>query len=391
MAYSKINWQNDVTPINEINLNHMDNQIAANADMLEQVTEEVSNRLPADSDKIIQDTNGQPQGAGVLICRENGQLKMYRNVTETPVNGDSAQEYLSPVKCTYSTEQELVAAIEEHGLTDESSTSTTSPCIRMFDLYTPDDTFVDTVCIYSALSTYYIGSATGLITVRSGVTAADWADGTGDLYSKYTAKGYTELVLKNISDFAEQSMSETAVSYSPFATWEDLQQRLAVSDPEFEGTLGTERTDTSDTSELINFSISTADGVKTFTVRPVLSNGQIARVEIGGTIPVVFGSTVAGTIYVYNSVLSDSGHTGDSSSHLVFNDDTLSGILNSSSAPPVIKITVDSELFGDSSQFRDFVMTRQFDGLYIQTCLNNGTMYRVILSPQVLEMWYEQM
>ena len=46
---------------------------------------------------------------------------------------------------------------------------------------------------------------------------------------------------------------------------------------------------------------------------------------------------------------------------------------------------------GDSSKSREFVMTRQFDGLYIQSCLYNATMYRVILSPQSLEMWYEQM
>ena len=328
MAYEKINWQNNVTPINEINLNHMDEQIADNSEALEQISDQLPSKLSTDSDRIIQDVETQPQGNGTLLCREGGELKLYESKTEAPAQGDAAEKYLSPVKCTYATETELVSAIEEHGLTDETPQSSPRACILMFDLYTPDDTFVDTVCIYNALGNYYIGSGTGLLTVRSGVTAANWANGTGDLYAKYTDKGYTGLVLKNISDFAAQSMSELSVSYSPLATREDVEKRLEKSNPDF---------------------------------------------------------------YSHNTVLSDSsGHTGDSSSHLTFNDDVLSGILNSSAAPAVIEINVDSEFFGDSSKNREFVMTRQFDGLYIQSCLYNSTMYRAILSPQDMEMWYEQ-
>ena len=216
----------------------------------------------------------------------------------------------------------------------------------MFDLYTPDDTFVDTVCIYNALSTYYIGSGTGLLTVRSGVTAANWANGTGDLYVKYADKGYTGLVLKNISDFAAQSMGEFSVSYSPLATREDVEKRLEKSNPDFEGTLKTNRTDASDASDLISFNISTSNGVKTFTVSPVILNGKAERVKIGGTIPIVFGSTVKSAVY-------------------------------SRGTSPGFFIAKE-------------IMTRQFDGLYIQICLYNSTMYRAILSPQVMEMWYEQ-
>lgn len=352
----------------------------------------LSSKLSTDSDRIIQDVETQPQGNGTLLCREGGELKLYESKTEAPAQGDAAEKYLSPVKCTYATETELVSAIEVHGLTDETPQSSPRACILMFDLYTPDDTFVDTVCIYNTLGNYYIGSGTGLLTVRSGVTAANWANGTGDLYAKYTAKGYTGLVLKNISDFAAQSMSELSVSYSPFATREDVEKRLEKSNPDFEGTLKTSRTDVKDASNLISFNIQTSSGEKTFTVSPVILNGQVARVEIGGTIPIVFGSTVKGAIYSHDAVLSDSnGHTGDATSHLIFNDDVLGEILNSSAAPAVIEIDVDSEFFGDSSKSREFVMTRQFDGLYIQNCLYNRTMYRVILNPQSLEMWYEQM
>lgn len=351
----------------------------------------LSSKLSADSDRIIQDVETQPQGNGTLLCREGGELKLYEGVTEAPAQGAAAEKFLSPVKCTYATETELVSAIEAHGLTDETPQSSPRACILMFDLYTPDDTFVDTVCIYNALSTYYIGSGTGLLTVRSGVTAANWANGTGDLYSQYTAKGYTGLVLKNISDFAVQSMSELSVSYSPLATQKDVEKRLEKSNPDFEGTLKTNRTDAKDASDLISFDISTSNGVKTFTVSPVILSGKVERVKIGGTIPIVFGSTVKGAVYIHDKVLSDSsGHTGDSTSHLIFNDDDLGEILNSSAAPAVIEINVDSEFFGDSSKNREFVMTRQFDGLYIQSCLYNSTMYRAILSPQGMEMWYEQ-
>lgn len=392
MAYEKINWQNNVTPINENNLNHMDEQIAGNSEALEQISAQLPGKLSTDSDRIIQDVDSQPQGAGTLLCREGGELKLYESKTEAPARGDAAEKYLSPVKCTYATETELVSAIEAHGLTDETPQSSPRACILMFDLYTPDDTFVDTVCIYNTLGNYYIGSGTGLLTPRLGISTVNWANGTGDLYAKYTDKGYTGLVLKNISDFAAQSMSEFSVSYSPLATHEDVGKRLEKSNPDFEGTLKTSRTDAADASDLISFNILTSNGEKTFTVSPVILNGQAARVEIGGTIPIVFGSTVKGAVYSHNTVLSDSsGHTGDSSSHLTFNDDVLSGILNSSAAPAVIEIDVDSEFFGDSSKSREFVMTRQFDGLYIQSCLYNATMYRVILSPQSLEMWYEQM
>lgn len=390
MAYEKINWQNNVTPINEINLNHMDEQIADNSEALEQISDQLPSKLSADSDRIIQDVETQPQENGTLLCREGGELKLYESETEAPAQGDAAEKYLSPVKCTYATETELVSAIETHGLTDETTQSSPRACILMFDLYTPDDTFVDTVCIYNALSTYYIGSGTGLLTVRSGVTAANWANGTGDLYSRYTAKGYTGLVLKNISDFAAQSMSEFSVSYSPLATREDVEKRLEKLSPEFEGTLKTNRTDASDASDLISFNISTSNGVKTFTVSPVILSGKAERVKIGGTIPIVFGSTVKGAVYSHDKVLSDSsGHTGDSTSHLIFNDVDLIEILNSSAAPAVIEINVESEFFGDSNKNREFVMTRQFDGLYIQSCLYNSTMYRAILRPQDMEMWYE--
>lgn len=399
MAYNKTFWVDDETPLSANNMNNIENGILEldtntkqfQTTTTEQISSLEENKLNANSDKIIQDVETEPQTEGALIWRKDNKLYLYMKSSSSPAENDSADTWLSPVKCTYTTETELVSAIETHGLTDETPENSPRACILMFDLYTSDDTFVDTVCIYNALGNYYIGSGTGLLTVRSGVTAANWANGTGDLYAKYTAKGYTGLVLKNISDFAAQSMSELSVSYSPFATREDVEKRLEKSNPDFEGTLKTSRTDAADASDLISFNILTSNGEKTFTVSPVILNGQVARVEIGGTIPIVFGSTVKSAVYSHDNVLSDSsGHTGDSTSHLIFNDDDLGEILNSSAAPAVIEINVDSEFFGDSSKNREFVMTRQFDGLYIQNCLYNSTMYRAILSPQGMEMWYEQ-
>ena len=181
----------------------------------------LEDRLPADSDKIIQDTNGQPQGNGVLICREGGQLKMYRNVTETPANGDSADSFLSPAACAYASETELVAAIEEHGLTDTSDSDTS--CIYLFKLYSAESTLLGKMEIrYTVRSGYYlyfIWSDSGPIMQWY---AADWADGSANVSEKFADYGYTNLTADEISDFAKQVFVKTITEYSPFSTREDI-------------------------------------------------------------------------------------------------------------------------------------------------------------------------
>lgn len=181
----------------------------------------LEDRLPADSDKIIQDTNGQPQGAGVLICRENGQLKMYRNVTETPANGDSADSFLSPAACVYDTEEELIAAIEEHGLTDTSGSGT--KCIYLFKLYNAESALLGQMeiryTIRSGYYMYFIWSDSGPIMQWYDT---DWADGSANVSEKFADYGYTNLTADEISDFAKQVFVKTITEYSPFSTREDI-------------------------------------------------------------------------------------------------------------------------------------------------------------------------
>ena len=181
----------------------------------------LEDRLPADSDKIIQDTNGQPQGNGVLICREGGQLKMYRNVTETPANGDSADSFLSPAACAYASETELVAAIEEHGLTDTSGSGT--KCIYLFKLYNAESALLGQMeiryTIRSGYYMYFIWSDSGPIMQWYDT---DWADGSANVSEKFADYGYTNLTADEISDFAKQVFVKTITEYSPFPTREDI-------------------------------------------------------------------------------------------------------------------------------------------------------------------------
>ena len=164
MSYNKINWQNNVTPINEDNLNHMDDQIAANeaaiagkADSSSVYTKSetytktetdglLSSKLSSGSDRIIQDVTSAPQTENTaLLCREGEDIKLYKNGSLCPSDGDSAQEFLSPMLCAYSTEAELSAAIEAHGLTDTTQSGTAA--IHLFDLYKQDGTLADKLYI----------------------------------------------------------------------------------------------------------------------------------------------------------------------------------------------------------------------------------------------------
>lgn len=182
----------------------------------------------------------------------------------------------------------------------------------------------------------------------------------------------------------------------------ELSQKLSNNNPNFAGILSTNRTNQSDTSDIINFTIQTEHGAQTFTVKPVLNGGgYVETLEIGGTIPVTFGDNVkigGNGITEYTSLLSN-GNMGTEDNPLDFSsDNTFYDFLSFS--PDIIKITVQSEFFNTSNSNRTFILTRcptQSEGIYIYIghgyyfydMNDKGVMaYTVFLVPNSLKMWF---
>lgn len=178
----------------------------------------LSSKLSTDSDRIIQDVENQPQSDSALICRENGVLKIFRNVEVEPIyDGAMLDDYGAPAPCAYNTEEALIAAIEAHGLTD--TTSTGGECIYLFKVYSAEGTLHGKMEIrHTKRSGYYMYfSWTG-----SGVLLQwydqDWAAGSANVTEKFAKYGYINLTVDEVSDFAKQVFCGTRAEYSEIAT-----------------------------------------------------------------------------------------------------------------------------------------------------------------------------
>ena len=177
-----------------------------------------SGLLASDSDRVIADVTEQPQSDNALICRENGILKIFRNVEVDPIyDGAMLEDYGAPAPCPYNTEEELISAIEAHGLTD--TTSTGGECIYLFKVYSAEGTLHGKMEIrHTPRSGYYMYfSWTG-----SGVHLQwydqDWAAGTANVTEKFAKYGYTNLTVDEVPDFAKQVFCGTRAEYSEIAT-----------------------------------------------------------------------------------------------------------------------------------------------------------------------------
>lgn len=180
----------------------------------------LSSKLSTDSDRIIQDVENQPQSDSALICRENGVLKIFRNVEVEPIyDGAMLDDYGAPAPCAYNTEEEFIAAIEAHGLTD--TTSTGGECIYLFKVYSAEGTLHGKMEIrHTPRSGYYMYFSW----TDSGVLLQwydqDWAAGSANVTEKFAKYGYTNLTVDEVSDFAKQVFCGTRAEYSEIATKE---------------------------------------------------------------------------------------------------------------------------------------------------------------------------
>lgn len=177
-----------------------------------------SGLLESSSDRVIADVAAQPTSDSTLICRENGVLKILQNVEIEPIyDGAALEDYGTPAPCVYDTEEELIAAIEEHGLTDTSGSGT--KCIYLFKLYNAESVLLGQMeiryTIRSGYYMYFIWSDSGPIMQWYDT---DWAAGSADMYEKFAYYGYTNLTVDEVSDFAKQVFCGTRAQYSEIAT-----------------------------------------------------------------------------------------------------------------------------------------------------------------------------
>lgn len=395
MAYTKTLWVDDETALSANNMNHIENGILEldtnttqfQTTATEQISSLEENKLNANSDKIIQDVEAEPQTEGALICRKDNKLYLYTNASNAPAENDLADTWLSPVTCAYSTLDDLVAAIEQHGLTDQTG-KFQRDAIHMFDLYTSSGTLVDKIYVvaFRVAPNYVLSNWDNLVggTIRQYWDDGDWVDGALDISSYFAELGHSNLVMKNISDFAKSSMRNSVKSFDEIANKNDLTTKINKQNPKFTGTLESEGNYNAG-AEIIH--LNTRNG----RYISLISNAYYA--EISGTEKLRFSNNVRGVIFVYDDILLDDANTGTSSDNLLFTDSNLQSILNSSEAPKIINIKVSSEFFNDSNKAREFTMTRINDGtnnIYFQIYYYNSRLYKVFLHPKGMEMWFEE-
>ena len=395
MAYTKTLWVDDETALSANNMNHIENGILEldtnttqfQTTATEQISSLEENKLNANSDKIIQDVEAEPQTEGTLICRKNNKFYLYTNSSNAPAENDLADTWLSPVTCAYSTLDDLVAAIEQHGLTDQTG-KFSRDAIHMFDLYTSSGTLVDKIYVvaYRVAPSYVLSNWDNLVggIIRQYWNNDDWVNGALDISSYFAELGHSNLVMKNISDFAKSSMGISVKSFDEIANKNDLTTKINKQNPQFTGTLESEGNYNAG-AEIIH--LNTRDG----KYISLISNAYYA--EISGTEKLRFSNNVRGVIFIYDTILSDDANTGTSSDHLLFTDSNLQSILTSYEAPKIINITVSSEFFNDSNSAREFTMTRIEDrtnNIYFQIYYYNNSLYKVFFDPRDMEMWFEQ-
>lgn len=178
-----------------------------------------------DSENVIQDVSSQPSAQDTaFICREDTQLKLYKNwLISAPADGDKAEIYLSPALCVYDNSDDLDSAIESHGLTDKTENNTS--CIHLMDLYSKDGALIDKLYIVTIRTLYYIDNydqKTDHKAWRSSV----WAEGTADVYGHFADMGYEDIKIKNVSDFAKQVFRAKETVYENIATEKYVQQKF---------------------------------------------------------------------------------------------------------------------------------------------------------------------
>lgn len=135
------------------------------------------------------------------------------------------QESLSPMLCIYSTEAELTAAIEAHGLTD--TTQSGNAAIRLFDLYTQDGTFVDRIYIMRFRNALSVRNNDANVTVNTWALT-QWAQGRADIYGYFSEKGYSNMVFRNVTAFAKNVIRVKEDIFSKLASEEYVKGKLSV-------------------------------------------------------------------------------------------------------------------------------------------------------------------
>lgn len=187
----------------------------------------LSEKAGVDSDKVIADVESQPQTENTaFLCREGGDIKLYKNGYSTPIkDGDAARESLSPMRCIYSTEEELTAAIEAHGLS--STTQSGKAAIRLFDLYTQDGAFVDRIYVMNFRNALCVRNQDANVTA-SLWSLAQWVEGRADIYGYFSEQGYSNMVFRNVTEFAKNVIRVKEDIFSKLASEEYVKDKLSV-------------------------------------------------------------------------------------------------------------------------------------------------------------------
>lgn len=265
----------------------------------------LSSKLSSGSDRIIQDVTSAPQTENTaLLCREGEDIKLYKNGSLCPSDGDSAQEFLSPMLCAYSTEAELSAAIEAHGLTDTTQSGTAA--IHLFDLYKQDGTLVDKLYIIRFRKALYVRNQDANVTLNMW-SLAQWAGNTADIYSYFEGKGYPNTILENVSAFAKQSVSKADSVYSKLATEkyvrdfhtnnsytkkevddaidDAVSDKLPKSNPQFTGTLSASK-GTADNTDIFDVGLETSGSSTEFKAKALYdTDGYVNGFEVSSGVP----------------------------------------------------------------------------------------------------------
>ena len=178
-----------------------------------------------DSKNVIQDVSSQPSDQDTaFICREDTQLKLYKNgYISAPSDGDKAEVYLSPALCVYDSSDDLDSAIESHGLTDKTENNTS--CIHLMDLYNKDGTLIDKLYIVNVRTLYYLDNYDQK-TDHKAWSSSVWAAGTADVLGHFEQQGYSDIIIQNVSDFAKQVFRAKETVYEKIATEKYVQQKF---------------------------------------------------------------------------------------------------------------------------------------------------------------------
>lgn len=188
----------------------------------------LAEKISEDSDRIIRDVTARPEDKDItLLCRDGQGLKLYRNGDTYPKDKDSADIFLSPAVCSYDTDSTFTAAIENHGLTDTNPTGSSG--IHLLDVYTRQGGLISQLYITYSRKIYRLGCINGN-TLDKSWSLSEWINGTADVCGYFAGKGYTNLIVKNISGFAQQVFVTKQTVYDGVASEKYVQDAVNNAD-----------------------------------------------------------------------------------------------------------------------------------------------------------------